>query len=84
MGGQYYRVTIKATGNKRKSFWAEKLGKSKGFTRYRRVNNEGDDFGYYRKDGVLVDKQDLVSNRMIISEKRAVIDRKYGTLKIVK
>jgi len=81
---QYYRVTIKRKGNKRKSFWAEKLSKTKNFTRYRRVNDEGDDYGYYRKDGVLVDRQDLMSNSLIISEKKAVIDRKYGTLKVVR
>ena len=80
----YVRVTIKAPGGKRKSFWAEKLGKSSSLTRYRRVNNEGDDFGYYRKDGVFIDKQDLVANRLIISEKKAVMDKKYGTLKVVK
>jgi len=77
----FYRVTIKVKG-KLKRFWAQRLGRSKSFTRYRRVNNEGRDFGYYRKNGALIDKQDLISNSLIVSEKPAIIDKKYGTMRI--
>ena len=77
----YYKVTIKEN-DKVKRFWAEKLMSNNLVTLYRRVNNEGDDFGYYNKEGVLVDKQDLIGNDLILKEQAGEIDKKYGTLRV--
>jgi len=82
--GNYFRVKIKTSGKKTSSFWAQKLKKTKLFTIYRKVNNEGDDFGHYNRKNVLVDKQHLISNSLIISEKPAAISKIYGTMVVWK
>ena len=58
---QFVRVTIRTKSGKTTSFWAQKLQKTSRFTRYRRVDNEGDDYGYYRKDGKM-DSRKLPKN----------------------
>ena len=77
---RYYRVTVKNSAGKRNSFWAQIISKGSNLTIYRKVNNEGDDFGYFDKNDALVDRQHLFSNSLIISEKPAFESLLYGTL----
>ncbi len=80
----YWQVTIRVKGKLRK-FWAQILKKGTKFTLYRRVNREGEDFGYFRKkDQAFVDKQELISNSLIVSERHAVMDKHYGTMRLAK
>ena len=76
---KYYRVTVNLEG-KRRSFWAAIINKGKALTIYRKVDKEGADFGYYNKEGVLVDRQHIYSNSLIVSEKPAIEDLFYGGL----
>ena len=80
MKNKYYRVTVKNDAGKKSSFWAEILTKGKILTTYRKVNKDGEDFGYYNKEDVLVDKRHLYSNSLIVSEKPAIEDLFYGGL----
>ena len=82
--GAFYRLTLKTGRGKTRSYWVRLIRKQKKFSLYRRVNREGKDSSYYRKDGILVDKQWLVDNSLIVKEERAIEDRKYGTLKVVR
>jgi len=79
----FYRLTLKTERGKSRSYWVRLIRKGKKMSLYRQVNKEGEDSSYYRRDGVLVDKQWLVDNSLILKEERAVEDKKYGTLKTV-
>ena len=79
----FYRLTLKEGKGKSRGYWVRLIKKGKVMSLYRRVNREGEDSSYYRKDGVLVDRQWLVANSLILKEERAVEDRVYGTLKVV-
>jgi len=80
----FYRLTLRTGKGKSRGHWVRLIKKGEKMSLYRQVNREGQDSSYYRKDGVLVDKQWLVDNKLILKEERAVEDRKYGTLKVVR
>ena len=80
----FYRLTLRTGKGKSRGYWVRLIKKGKKMSLYRQVNREGDCSSYYRKDGVLVDKQWLVDNKLILKEERAIIDKVYGTLKVVR
>ena len=80
----FYRLTLRVGHGKTRSYWVRLIKKGRKTSLYRRVNREGQDSSYYRKDGVLVDKRWLVDNSLIVREERAIEDRIYGTLKVIR
>ncbi|HUW46104.1 MAG TPA: hypothetical protein VMW50_09975 [Dehalococcoidia bacterium] len=76
----YYRVTIKE-GKGVHRFWAKDRRRGTKKTLYTPVNNEGDDYSHY-KGGTAHIRKDRIDNRLIIKEQPAIMDKKYGTLKV--
>ena len=82
MVSTFYRVTIKQ-GKRTRKFWAKDRRRKGKMTLYTPVNAEGDEYARY-KGKVLHLRKDLISNSLILKEQLAVLDKKYGTLKIKK
>lgn len=68
----------------RTTVWAEILSESERFLKFRRLRPNGSDYSFVRKkDGAVVDRQNLIDKRLIVCRERARENPTYGTLEIV-
>ena len=77
-----YRVSIKKSSGKQERFWARIETRGKRFTIYVPLKTDGDDMSHIDKDGNNVTPKYLVDNTLIISEKPAVYDLRYGEFRV--
>jgi hypothetical protein len=82
--GAFVRVTVLEHG-KQRSFWAGIMKRGALTTLYTPVTKEGNDKSYIDKKTLsYIIPGELIANRLIISEKPATLDKKYGWLVVSK
>lgn len=81
--GSYARVVTKS-GRGHHAFWAKVHSRGKIMVTYQLVNEEGEDYSRWsEKKQAFIVPLTAVHRSLIISEKPADFDRKYGNLKVI-
>jgi hypothetical protein len=70
----------KGTPGKAKTMLLEVISETPSWWFGRKVNRFGDDNSYQRKDGVIVDVQQLIDKNAVEKFKELTMDKKYGEL----
>jgi hypothetical protein len=78
----YIKLWLKAEGtNKRpRTMVLELIGETPQFYHGRKVNRFGEDNSFMRKDGVVVDLQELIDKALVTKTKALEMNRKHGWL----